>query len=65
MIEEFRKIRQERNDIRESLLNTSVLVSYDQMSQSILHQYTFKRWRQFFYFYLFYFRGISLDAVVV
>jgi signal transduction histidine kinase len=39
MSEEFRQIRQERNDIRESFLNASVLVSYDQMSKNILHQY--------------------------
>ncbi|MDJ0601706.1 MAG: GAF domain-containing protein [Crocosphaera sp.] len=39
IIETLQKIRKERNEIRERLLNTSILVSFDSLSHGILHQY--------------------------
>lgn len=38
-IEDLRRIRRERNSIREKLMNSSLLISYDSLSQDNLHQY--------------------------
>jgi signal transduction histidine kinase len=38
-IQDLRRIRKERNIIREKLLNSSLLISYDNLSRANLHQY--------------------------
>jgi signal transduction histidine kinase len=39
IINDLRKMRKERNNIREKFFNASLLVGYDNVSQGILHQY--------------------------